>query len=395
VVFFRLGLIAACAAAAPLLSAARFGTIKGTVQVFSNGKWLNANSGMKLETGMPVQTAYNGTALIVFSNGGQMALKPNTKIILQELPVDPGSNREIFLEHGHVSAFVKKGGPAQPNQFRIRTPTITAGVRGSLLDVTQNGDTGMAEAKESNAYLGKGTPSDGVEMLKREMMRMRARVSANERLKTELAKLIKGGERQGFDPKEAEERIKAMEAENKQLKLALAVGTKELVSLDSKALLFKANEEKVQLLLKMQADPQKYGTTAEKIVTQLKELDAEAKKLREELTSGYQNLLGLNEVLGNVLKGEQIIISEADRPKTGDLKQGDTGSGSGDPSDTRRAGARPAMFTNLSMTESERYFASWNDDMKVGIGTDFQQIFNQVNSVTQPTSTGLPSLQKL
>jgi hypothetical protein len=35
------------------------------------------------------------------------------------------------------------------------------------------------------------------------------------------------------------------------------------------------------------------------------------------------------------------------------------------------------------------------NDVKVGVGNDTQQIYNSINSVTQPTSTGLPTLNKL
>ena len=94
----------------PLNAKARFVSLKGTVQVFVGGKWQTATTATQLESGTPIQTAYNSNALIMFSSGGQMALKPNTKIILNDLPVNPGSSRDIFLEHGQVSAFVNVHG---------------------------------------------------------------------------------------------------------------------------------------------------------------------------------------------------------------------------------------------------------------------------------------------
>ena len=72
---------------APLSAKARFVSLKGAVQVFVGGKWQTATTATNLVSGTPIQTAYNSNALIMFSSGGQMALKPNTKIISTKTPI--------------------------------------------------------------------------------------------------------------------------------------------------------------------------------------------------------------------------------------------------------------------------------------------------------------------
>ncbi len=51
-------------------------------------------------------------------------------------------------------------------------------------------------------------------------------------------------------------------------------------------------------------------------------------------------------------------------------------------------------MTTVGQTGSEQMLADQND-VKVGVGNDTQQIYNNVNSVTQPTTTGQPTLKKL
>lgn len=382
-----------------LWAKARFGQLKGTVQVYAGGKWLNATLGTKLENGTPIQTAYNSTALIYFSTGGQLALQPNTKIILNELPVSPGSNRDIYLEHGQVSAFVKKGDRQAPNQLRIRTPTITAGVRGSFIEADQVGKSGTARAIESKAYFSRSLPPNGIEMLKREMMKLNDKLAANIRLRNDLMKVAQSGPRAGLSLQTIKGRIEALERHNQQLRIALKVGSRELVSLEAKVMQQAANAEKIASLQKLAAEATQNGKPAEKYLAEIKQLESENEKLNSEVKAEFAKLIAMNGMLQQLLNGVALSPLLMKDLIARDLREGDsaniTGAKEYAPGEERRKNQRPASMTTVGQTGSEEQFSNQNDDMKVGVGKDFQQLYNEINTVTQPTSTGLPTLKKL
>ena len=114
---------------------ARIAFVKGRVLVIHNYKVQRGKVGMAVPKGATVQTAYRSRAILQLSNGTRISLKPNTTAKLNRLGPNTkqyGTETEVGLSHGKVSAFVKKSKyPYHKNAFRVRTPTAVAGVRGS------------------------------------------------------------------------------------------------------------------------------------------------------------------------------------------------------------------------------------------------------------------------
>jgi len=324
-----------CASSA-ISAAAKFASIKGIVQIYEKGKWVPASLAQKLETGVTIQTGYKSAAVIVFQVGGQMALAANTKVIVKDVPTNPGTNRDIYLEHGNVSAFVRKD-LAAPNQYRVRTPTVLAGVRGSMLITSQTGDTGAAEAVESESYFEPTAVEDSVQKQLLEVQKIQAQIAGNTLVLEE---------------------IKVMEK-----------------------------------------DPAKYNTTAESLAARKKTLTDANTQLTIEVNVAMKELIRLEFAEKEAAKEAASVGAERD-PVTGQfkLKQGDKASKSGeniaDASKNRRDGSRPTKLGTTGQTETEQTFNQQNTDSQVGLGTDFQDTYSDVNSVTQPTTTGLPTLKK-
>ena len=85
-----------------------------------------------------------GSALdVLFLDETALSLGPNTSIVLDELVFDPsGSQGKIALSIA-IGATRFVSGILPKSDYEIRTPTMTVGIRGTLVDffVRQNGDT--------------------------------------------------------------------------------------------------------------------------------------------------------------------------------------------------------------------------------------------------------------
>jgi TPR repeat protein len=94
---------------------------------------------------------------------------------------------------------------------------------------------------------------------------------------------------------------------------------------------------------------------------------------------------------------EKALIASLTSGKATTIPQGDSAKADEvvtTPAAVQTASTRPATMTTVGQTGTEQNISQQND-VKVGVGNDTQQIYNSINSVTQPTSTGLPTLKKL
>lgn len=332
--------------ALPLAAAdARFASLKGTVQIFEKQKWVNVNLQTKIPSGTLIQTGYRSQAVIMYATGGQMALAQNTRVTVLDTPSTSGTNREIILDHGQVSAFVRKGDQGAPNKFQMRTPTQVAGVRGSMIAGMLAGKTLTVEAIQSAAQI--------------------AQVSANSNVQSAGAAL-------------AQARNNLAQAQASANRTNSVIARLEIAAQQTRS----SSNPNDRIAAKM---------FAEKLTTlkaeQVQQGEA-VKTLAAQESAATTQLATANNQVAAIAKEEAALtkIAQGDQAKA-------NGAAITKPTAVQSASTRPAQSTTLGQTATEQVFTA-NTDVKVGLGNDTQTLYNSVNTVTQPTTTGLPTLKK-
>lgn len=126
--------------------AAKFESLSGLVQFREgkNGKWQNAKIGTNLNTNTELQTGPNGKATLLFPNGSKVTLSPGTLASLDQYSAGGyGTQTNMSLRLGRMNADIAKVNDANTrNHFRVRTPTVVAGVRGTIQEVGYTPDKG-------------------------------------------------------------------------------------------------------------------------------------------------------------------------------------------------------------------------------------------------------------
>ncbi|AFM13232.1 FecR family protein [Turneriella parva] len=138
------GLIATDSLAAKVV--AKFESITGAVQYREKGgKWQNAKIGSPLNDNTELQTGPTGKASLIFPNGTKVVLKPGTLASLDQYTTGSyGTQTNMSLRVGRMNADIAKVNDANVrNHFRVRTPTVVAGVRGSNADVSNGTSTNI------------------------------------------------------------------------------------------------------------------------------------------------------------------------------------------------------------------------------------------------------------
>jgi hypothetical protein len=130
---------------------ARIQEISGTVEVKAPGAagWEVAKAGQVLDTAALISTGFKSTALVRIGNS-TVTVRSLTRLSLEELAA--GKNEEqvtLNLRVGRIRADVKPpvGGKTD---FTIRSPTVTASVRGTIFDF----DGIRLRVEEGRVYLG-------------------------------------------------------------------------------------------------------------------------------------------------------------------------------------------------------------------------------------------------
>jgi hypothetical protein len=111
--------------------------LSGTVEVkrSANAAWTPAATGMRLERGMSVSTGFRSSAVISLG-ASTVAIRPLTRISLEELAASRGDeNAAFFLQAGRVRASVAPPAGGGKVDFRIRSSSATASVRGTEFDM--------------------------------------------------------------------------------------------------------------------------------------------------------------------------------------------------------------------------------------------------------------------
>ncbi len=125
---------------------AKFESITGAVQYREkSGKWQNAKIGSPLNDNTELQTGPTGKATLIFPNGTKVVLKPGTLASLDQYTTGAyGTQTNMSLRVGRMNADIAKVNDANVrNHFRVRTPTVVAGVRGSNTDISNGTSTNI------------------------------------------------------------------------------------------------------------------------------------------------------------------------------------------------------------------------------------------------------------
>ena len=135
---WALGLLLLLALVLPAAAWASIGSIerlKGTVQVLGTGGWRTASLGEKLAQGERVNTAEASEAVIRFSDGALMALRPKTQVQVTRYQYQQDAPRQnasvLQLVTGGFRFVTGLMGKATPDAVRMTTPTATIGIRGT------------------------------------------------------------------------------------------------------------------------------------------------------------------------------------------------------------------------------------------------------------------------
>lgn len=124
---------------------AKFEMLSGHVQYrLKGGHWKEAKLGLGLPVDAELETGPRSRALLVFANGSTLALNSLTSVMLDKYGTGTyGSQVVMSLRAGRLIAKIPKTNDAQQrNHFHVRTPTVVAGVRGTIQEISYSPDRG-------------------------------------------------------------------------------------------------------------------------------------------------------------------------------------------------------------------------------------------------------------
>jgi hypothetical protein len=122
-------------------------------RIAADGQRVPVKSGDALRERDRIVTGSDALAMIVFSDQGRLALRPDTDVLIKAYRVDPsGADTQLDLEllRGTVRQISGKAAQLQPERYRLNTPIAAIGVRGT--DFLVN-----AEAGTVRTYVHEGT----------------------------------------------------------------------------------------------------------------------------------------------------------------------------------------------------------------------------------------------
>lgn len=95
-----------------------------------------------IEPGNIIETAQNGRVVISLSDGGQITVLPNSKVILKDFLVAHSARELLDILIGRVLVKIRHVG-GKPNPYRLNSPAASIAVRGTefIVDVLLGGET--------------------------------------------------------------------------------------------------------------------------------------------------------------------------------------------------------------------------------------------------------------
>ncbi|MDF1483833.1 FecR family protein [Ramlibacter sp. H39-3-26] len=152
----RLALAMAMVAAYPIYGHAAAGLVQfsaGDVQLRRGDSTMPAAKGGDVESGDVVSTGAAGRAQIRFSDGGLVALYPDTQFVVARYADRGDPAQDSFLVNlvrGGMRAITGLIGKRDARNYRVTTPTATIGIRGSAFRVVLSADGQVLVAGEQD-----------------------------------------------------------------------------------------------------------------------------------------------------------------------------------------------------------------------------------------------------
>lgn len=426
---------------------ARILSMHGKVQVFENGRWAKAELSSRLTEASSLQVGYRSAAVVGLTDGSQISLKENTTVSFNHLSADPAKPRsEIYVVHGTLSAFVKKPEGNTKHVFHVRTPTMIVGVRGSFFEMSKNGEQHFVTAVQSPAFIKPDvTPSTTRERLQKAFanleraylidqeekrsvgLRIQEVEKIRTQLNTELEKLSSAEDASAAEKQRREQltgKLAVAEADLNALRVAETLG---LASVEARKASEGVSDHKSlqKLLLERQrvlagelrefrvarAELMKSASTEKltawnvlrsKVVAQMVSVRSLTLLQLSWAEAAYRAEFEAYLIAQKSNEKKKTTANEDDESFLNTIgltmiPQGDSASAAGDirgPLTTRMIDTRAQRDFSSGAAATERSFLGNNTDSQAGFGNDVQGLYNSINSVTQPSDTGGPTLQK-
>jgi hypothetical protein len=328
-----------------------------------------------------LQVGYQSAAVVGFSDGSQVQLRPNTTVSFNRLTNETNrQGSEIFIEQGSISAFVKKPDGGGRNDFRIRTPTKVAGVRGSFVGFSKRGREHRVEAIESSAYIKEESlPTTTREKLQKAYADLERSELQSRDTAAEIKDLLKAPLATPND-KATQDWLGTFQ-DHKSLQKALVEEQKKLNELKSDPARAAELKESAGRILALTGEQLKWARAAYESEFEAALVEAKAREKEKKDLAGKDADDTVNiDILGenNIPEGDTVTWE-------------DTLNG---PREFRAASSRARRYTGSGMTEAESRFASGNSDYQNGAGNDTQNFYNSTNAATQTDTPLLPTLKK-
>ena len=124
---------------------------EGTVQVFSDGNWANAQNGMELKSSDKIKTLENSEASVIFFDSSVIRLDENTEVSLDSLLSDEDRSTAITQESGRTWSRVTKASGL--SSYSVKTPNTVATVRGTAFYISLEGEEELYGVDEGEVSL--------------------------------------------------------------------------------------------------------------------------------------------------------------------------------------------------------------------------------------------------
>jgi hypothetical protein len=133
--------------------------VKGKVEIQRNGgPWEPAVDGHELQQGDRIHSGWKGSVTATFPDGSNLAVEPMALVAFEQVVYNGAESRSrILLRLGEVRAQVQKMAGAA-GDFRVRTPTTTASVRGTAFSVFYDGSSTIVSVTLDSVTV---TPTSG------------------------------------------------------------------------------------------------------------------------------------------------------------------------------------------------------------------------------------------
>ena len=109
-------------------------TLKGMVSVNEGASKINAQLNGHLYEGSIIETNSSSSVGLMFIDGTQLSIGPNSQVILNRylfLPKEKSYDFDIMINNGSVIYSSGKLGELAPKSIKVKTPEAIIGVRGT------------------------------------------------------------------------------------------------------------------------------------------------------------------------------------------------------------------------------------------------------------------------